>query len=110
LIIWPLDLVTWLPRKTLSEGLRCPNTSKLEIENIMRNLTALTFILLLTVSAQASHESRRGPDLAYSCETVRWASTKFSHEQLMAYAKEYGITLKQRRQAMACVSTAGKAN
>jgi hypothetical protein len=109
-IIWPLDLVIWLPRKTLSEGLRCPNTSKLEIENIMRNLTALTFILLLTVSAQASHESRRGPDLAYSCETVRWASTKFSHEQLMAYAKEYGITLKQRRQAMACVSTARKAD
>ncbi len=76
----------------------------------MRNLTAVAFILLLTASAQASHESRRGPDLTYSCETVRWASTKFTHEQLMAYAKEYGITLKQRRQAMACVSTARKAD
>ncbi|MGZ6187176.1 MAG: hypothetical protein ACXWNN_14940 [Candidatus Binataceae bacterium] len=84
--------------------------SKLEPETIMRNLTALAFILLLTASAQASHESRRGPDLTYSCETVRWASTKFTHEQLMAYAKEYGITLKQRRQAMACVSTARKAD
>jgi len=81
---------------------------KLEQENIMRNLIALTFILVLTASAQASHESRRGPDLAYSCETVRWANTKFSREQLMAYAKEYGVTLKQRRQAMACVNTAGK--
>ena len=81
---------------------------KLEPENIMRNLIALTFILVLTASAQASHEGRRGPDLAYSCETVRWANTKFSREQLMAYAKEYGITLKQRRQAMACVNTAGK--
>jgi hypothetical protein len=86
------------------------STSKLELENIMRNLTALAFILLLTASAQASHESRRGPDLTYSCDTVRWASTKFTHEQLMAYAKEYGITLKQRRQAMACVSTARKAD
>jgi hypothetical protein len=76
----------------------------------MRNLTALTFVLLLTASAQASHESRRGPNLAYSCETVRWAATKYSHEQLMAYAKEYGITLKQRRQAMGCMSTAGKAD
>ena len=74
----------------------------------MKNLIALTFILSLTASAQASHESRRGPDLAYSRETVRWASTKFTHEQLMAYAKQYGITLKQRRQAMACVNTAGR--
>jgi hypothetical protein len=76
----------------------------------MRDLIAVTFILLLTASAQASHESRRGPDLAYSCDTVRWASTKYSREQLMAYAKEYGITLKQRRQAMACMDTAGKTN
>jgi hypothetical protein len=76
----------------------------------MRNLIALTTILLLTASAQASHESRRGPNLAYSCDTVRWAATKYSHEQLMAYAKEYGITLKQRRQAMACVNTAAKAD
>ena len=74
----------------------------------MKNLIALTFVLLLTASAQASHESRRGPDLAYSCDTVRWAATKYSHEQLMAYAKEYGITLKQRRQAMACVNTAAR--
>jgi hypothetical protein len=76
----------------------------------MKNLIALSFILLLTVSAQATHESRRGSDLAYSCDTVRWASTKYSHEQLLAYAKEYGITLKQRRQAMACMNTAGKAD
>jgi hypothetical protein len=76
----------------------------------MRNLIALTFILLLTASAQASHASRRGPDLAYSCDTVRWASTKFSREELLAYAKEYGITMKQQRQAMACVNTASKAN
>ena len=76
----------------------------------MRNLIVLTIILLLTASAQASHESRLGPDLTYSCETVRWASTKYSREQLLVLAKEYGITLKQRRQAMACVSTAGKAN
>ena len=75
----------------------------------MRNLIALTFILLLTASAQASHASRRGPDLAYSCETVRWAATKFTHEQLLAYAKEYGITLKQRRQATGCMESAGKA-
>ena len=70
----------------------------------MRNLIALSFIFALTASAQASHESRRGPDLGYSCDTVRWASTKYSHEQLMAYAKQYGITAKQRRQATACVS------
>ena len=76
----------------------------------MRNLIALTVTLLLTASAQASHESRRGPDLTYSCDTVRWAATKYSHEQLMAYAKEYGITLKQRRQAMACMDTAVKTN
>ena len=74
----------------------------------MKNLIALTFVLLLTASAQASHESRRGPDLAYSCDTVRWAATKYSHEQLMAYAKEYGITLKQRRQATGCTESAGK--
>jgi hypothetical protein len=76
----------------------------------MRNLIVLTIILLLTASAQASHESRLGPDLTYSCDTVRWASTKYSREQLLVLAKEYGITLKQRRQAMACVDTAGKAN
>ena len=76
----------------------------------MRDMIAVTFILLLTASAQASHESRRGPDLTYSCDTVRWASTKYSREQLMAYAKEYGITLKQRRQAIACMDTAGKTN
>jgi hypothetical protein len=70
----------------------------------MRNLIALTFILALTASAQASHETRRGPDLNYSCDTVRWAASKYSHEQLMAYAKQYGITAKQRRQATACVS------
>ena len=58
----------------------------------MRNLIALTIILLLTASAEASHASRLGPDLTYSCDTVRWASTKFTHEQLLAYAKEYGIT------------------
>jgi hypothetical protein len=75
----------------------------------MRNLIALTIIMLLTASAQASHASRRGPDLAYSCDTVRWAATKFTHEQLLAYAKEYGITLKQRRQATGCMDTAGKA-
>jgi hypothetical protein len=74
----------------------------------MRNLIALSFILLLTATAQASHASRRGPDLAYSCDTVRWAATKFTHEQLLAYAKEYGITLKQRRQATSCMDTAGK--
>jgi hypothetical protein len=74
----------------------------------MRNLTALTIIMLLTASAQASHASRRGPDLAYSCDTVRWAATKFTHEQLLAYAKEYGITLKQRRQATGCMESAGK--
>ena len=76
----------------------------------MRNLIALTIILLLSASTQASHESRRGPNLAYSCETVRWASTQYSRERLLVLAKEYGITLKQRRQAMACVDTAGKAN
>jgi hypothetical protein len=103
-------LVAWLSRKALFQRLALPELPdlKLEPENIMRNLIALTFILVLTASAQASHESRRGPNLAYSCETVRWASTQFSHEQLMAYAKQYGITLKQRRQAMACVNTAGK--
>ena len=69
----------------------------------MKNLIALTFILALTASAQASHETRRGPDLNYSCDTVRWAASN-SHEQLMAYAKQYGITAKQRRQATACVS------
>jgi hypothetical protein len=74
----------------------------------MRNLIALTIIMLLTASAQASHASRRGPDLAYSCDTVRWAATKFTHEQLLAYAKEYGITLKQRRQATGCMESAGK--
>jgi hypothetical protein len=74
----------------------------------MRNLITLSFILLLTASAQASHASRRGPDLAYSCDTVRWAATKFTHEQLLAYAKEYGVTLKQRRQATACMESTGK--
>jgi hypothetical protein len=74
----------------------------------MRNLITLSFILLLTASAQASHASRRGPDLAYSCDTVRWAATKFTHEQLLAYAKEYGITSKQRRQATGCMESAGK--
>jgi hypothetical protein len=69
----------------------------------MRNLIALTITLLLTASAQASHETRRGPDLNYSCDTVRWANTKFSRERLLVLAKEYGITAKQRRQAMACV-------
>jgi hypothetical protein len=76
----------------------------------MRNLIALTFVLVLTASAQATHESRRGPDLAYSCDTVRWASTQYPRERLLVLAKEYGITLKQRRQAMACVDTAGKAD
>jgi hypothetical protein len=77
----------------------------------MRHLTALTFILLLTgTAAQASHETRRGPDLAYSCDTVRWANTKFSREQLLALAKEYGITAKQRRQAMGCVGEASAAH
>ena len=76
----------------------------------MRNFIALTIILLMTASAQASHESRRGPDLNYSCDTVRWASTQYSRERLLALAKEYGITLKQRRQAMACVDTARKAD
>jgi len=74
----------------------------------MRNFIALTIILLLTASAEASHASRRGPDLAYSCDTVRWAATKFTHEQLLAYAKEYGITTKQRRQATGCMESAGK--
>jgi hypothetical protein len=69
----------------------------------MRNLIVLTITMLLTASAQASHETRRGPDLTYSCDTVRWANTKFSRERLLVLAKEYGITAKQRRQAMACV-------
>ena len=43
----------------------------------MKKLIALPIILLLTVSAQASHETRRGSDLAYSCDTVRWANTSF---------------------------------
>jgi hypothetical protein len=73
----------------------------------MRHLIALTFILLLTGTlAQASHETRRGPDLAYSCDTVRWANTKFPRERLLALAKEYGITAKQRRQAIVCVGEA----
>ena len=76
----------------------------------MKKLIALPVILLLTVSAQASHETRRGPDLAYSCDTVRWANTKFSRERLLALAKEYGITAKQRRQAMACVGEAATAS
>jgi hypothetical protein len=58
---------------------------------------------LLTASAQASHETRRGPDLNYSCDTVRWANANYSRERLLVLAKEYGITAKQRRQAMACV-------
>jgi hypothetical protein len=81
---------------------------ELEPERPMKNLIAVTFILLLPASAQASHASRRGPDLAYSCDTVRWAATKFTHEQLLAYAKEYGITLKQRRQATVCMESTGK--
>jgi hypothetical protein len=76
----------------------------------MRNLIALTFILVLTASAQASHESRRGPDLAYSCDTVRLVSTQYLRERLLVLANEYGITLKQRRHAMASVDTTGKAN
>jgi hypothetical protein len=76
----------------------------------MKKLIALPVILLLTVSAQASHETRRGPDLAYSCDTVRWANTKFSRERLLALAKEYGITAKQRRQAMACVGETSAAS
>lgn len=72
----------------------------------MKNLIALAFVLLLTASAQASHETRRGPDLAYSCDTVRGANTQFSRERLLVLAKQYGITAKQRRQAMACVGEA----
>jgi hypothetical protein len=55
--------------------------------DLMRNLIALTFILVLTASAQASHESRRGPDLAYSCDTVRSASTQYSRERLLIMAQ-----------------------
>jgi hypothetical protein len=43
----------------------------MEPKRFMKNLIALSFVLLLTASAQASHETRRGPDLAYSCDTVR---------------------------------------
>jgi hypothetical protein len=101
------DLVTLLLRAvTLLEQLYL----ELEPESTMRNLIALTIILLLTASAEASHASRLGPDLTYSCDTVRWASTKFTHEQLLAYAKEYGITTKQRRQAQGCMDTAAKTN
>jgi hypothetical protein len=70
-------------------------------------LIALSFVLLLTASAQASHETRRGPDLAYSCDTVRWASTQYSRGRLLELAREYGITPKQQQQAMACVADKG---
>jgi hypothetical protein len=76
----------------------------------MKKLIALPIILLLTASAQASHETRRGSDLAYSCDTVRWANTQFSRERLLELAKQYGITPKQRRQAMGCIGEASAAH
>jgi len=46
-----------------------------------------------------------GPDLPYSCATVRWAAALFSVDQLEAMGRANGVTLsrKQRRQAAACI-------
>ena len=45
-----------------------------------------------------------GPDLPYSCITVRWAAAMFSRDYLEEQGRARGITERQRRQAQACLA------
>jgi hypothetical protein len=76
----------------------------------MKRIFVLSVLLALAspVAAKPSKSAQRwgGPDLGFSCETVRWAWRTFPHEWLEAQAKARGITRHQRSQAKKCLSEA----
>jgi len=67
--------------------------------------------LLLTHSAAADfkHPAAREPiSLGITCETVRTAVRNMSREKLEAIASAYGITNRQRAEAMRCIGRYGR--
>jgi len=75
----------------------------------MRIAVALAIWLLMAVGADGAIKHRNpiteGPDLPYSCTTVRFWASVMTVEQLEAWGKANGVilTAKQRRQARACL-------
>ena len=69
---------------------------------------AALFLLIFSSPAPAAKRSVKelGPDLPYSCATVRWAAAIYTVAQLEEARKQHNLpefTPKQKRQARECL-------
>lgn len=75
----------------------------------MRLVVAFAIWFLLVAGTEGAIKKRNpiteGPDLPYSCATVRFWASVMTAEQLEAWGRANGVilTAKQRRQARACL-------
>lgn len=97
----PVEVVK--PTVDISQGIVKPKTEITKIELGKKTTDVPKKPKITKTTTKVNKTKEEGPDLAYSCATVRLYVNTFGTASADHLAKEHGLTKKQIRQAKDCL-------